>query len=130
MYNPAAQINGILVQEVIRDGREVIVGMTQDSQWGPTIILGLGGILVEVLKDIAMRVAPLTRFDVEEMVKELKGATILQRFRGQPAGDITAVIDIALRFSRLCLDLKDEIAEIDINPLMVFENGKGAKVVD
>jgi len=129
-YNSAAQINGVLVQEMIHGGLEVIVGMTQDSQWGPTIVFGLGGILVEVLKDIAMRVAPLTRFDVAEMMKELKGAKILQGFRGQPPADIAAVIDIALRFSRLCLDLKDDIAEIDINPLMVFENGKGAKVVD
>src|SRR6266540_2838857 len=89
-----------------------------------------GGILVEVLKNIAMRVAPLTRFDVEEMMKELKGAKILQGFRGQPPADIAAVIDIALRFSQLSLDLKDDIAETDINPLMVFENGKRAKVVD
>jgi acetate---CoA ligase (ADP-forming) len=129
-YNSAAQINGVLVQEMIRGGREVIIGMRQDSQWGPTIILGLGGILVEVLKDIAMRVAPLTRFDVEEMLTELKGAKIFQGFRGEPPADIAAVIDIALRFSQLCLDLKDDIGEIDINPLMVFENGQGAKVVD
>jgi acetate---CoA ligase (ADP-forming) len=129
-YNSAAQINGILVQEMIRGGREVIIGMTLDSQWGPTIILGLGGIFVEILKDIAMRVAPLTKFDVEEMMKELKSAKILQGSRGQPPADIAAVIDIALRFSRLCLDLKDDIAEIDINPLLVFENGRGAKVVD
>jgi acetate---CoA ligase (ADP-forming) len=130
VYNSAAQINGVLVQEMVSGGREVIIGMTQDSQWGPTIILGLGGILVEVLKDIAMRVAPLTRFDVEEMLHELKGARIFQGFRGQPPADIAAVIDTVLRFSQLCLDLKDDIAEIDINPLMVFENGQGAKVVD
>jgi acetate---CoA ligase (ADP-forming) len=129
-YNSAAQINGVLVQEMVRGGREVIIGMTQDSQWGPTIIFGLGGILVEVLKDIAMRVAPLTRFDVEEMLTELKGAKILQGFRGQPPADIAAVVDIVLRFSQLCLDLKDDIAEIDINPLMIFENGQGAKVID
>jgi acyl-CoA synthetase (NDP forming) len=115
---------------MVRGGREVIVGMTQDSQWGPAIILGLGGILVEVLKDIATRVAPLTRFDVEEMLNELKGTKILQGFRGQTPADIAAVVDIVLRFSQLCLDLKDDIAEIDINPLMVFENGKGAQVVD
>ena len=129
-HNSAAQINGVLVQEMVRGAREVIIGMTQDSQWGPMIILGLGGILVEVLKDIATRVAPLTRFDVEEMMHELKGAKILEGFRGQPPADIAAVIDIVLRFSQLCLDLKADIAEIDINPLMVCENGKGAKVVD
>ena len=129
-YNPTAQINGVLVQEMVRGGREMIIGMTQDPQWGPTIVVGLGGILVEVLKDIAIRVAPLNSSDVEAMLHELKGGKILQSFRGQAAADIDAIIDIVLRFSQLCLDLKDEIEEIDINPLLVFDNGKGAKVVD
>jgi acyl-CoA synthetase (NDP forming) len=129
-YNPSAQINGVLVQEMVRGGREMIIGMTQDPQWGPTIVVGLGGILVEVLKDIATRVAPLSRIDVEEMLHELKGVKFLHSFRGHAAADIDAVIDIAIRFSQLCVDLKDEIEEIDINPLLVFDNGKGAKVVD
>lgn len=127
-YNPSAQINGVLVQELVRGGREMIIGMTQDPQWGPTIVVGLGGIFVEVLRDIAIRVAPLNRSDVEEMLHELKGGKILQSFRGQPAADIAAIIDTALRFSQLCVDLKEEIEEIDINPLLVFD--KGAKVVD
>ena len=129
-YNPAAQINGVLVQEMIRVGTEMIIGMTQDPQWGPTIVVGLGGILVEVLKDIATRVAPLSSFDVEAMLHELKGAKILNGFRGQPAADIGAVVEAVLRFSQLCIDLKDEIEEIDINPLLLFADGKGAKVVD
>jgi acetate---CoA ligase (ADP-forming) len=129
-YNPAAQINGVLVQEMIRVGTEMIIGMTQDPQWGPTIVVGLGGILVEVLKDIATRVAPLSSFDVEAMLHELKGAKILNGFRGQPAADIGAVVEVVLRFSQLCIDLKDEIEEIDINPLLLFADGKGAKVVD
>jgi acetyltransferase len=129
-YSPTAQINGVLVQEMIRGGREMIIGMTQDSQWGPTIVVGLGGIFVEVLKDIAIRVAPLNSSDVETMLHELKGEKILQSFRGQPAADSAAIIDAVLRFSQLCVDLKDEIEEIDVNPLLVFDNGKGAKVVD
>jgi len=129
-HHPTAQINGVLVQEMVRGGREMIIGMTQDPQWGPTIVVGLGGVLVEVLKDIATRVAPLSELDVEEMLEELKGAKILHGFRGQPAADIDAVIEIVLRFSRLCVDLKNEIEEIDINPLLVFDNGKGARVVD
>jgi acyl-CoA synthetase (NDP forming) len=108
----------------------MIIGMTQDPQWGPTIVVGLGGIFVEVFKDIAIRVTPLNRSDVEGMLHELKGEKILQRFRGQPAADIAAIIDAVLRFSQLCVDLKDEIEEVDINPLLVFDNGKGAKVVD
>lgn len=129
-YNPSAQINGVLVQEMVGRSREMIIGMTQDPQWGPTIVVGLGGVLVEILKDVAMRVAPLARFDVEEMLNELKGAKLLHGFRGQAAADINAIVEIVLRFSQLCLDLKDEIEEIDINPLLVFDNGKGAKVVD
>jgi len=129
-YNPTARINGVLVQEMIHGGREMIVGMTQDPQWVPTIVVGLGGIFVEVLKDIAIRVAPLNSADVEAMLREQKGEKILQGFRGQPAADIAAIIDTVLRFSQLCVDLKDEIEEIDINPLLVFDNGKGVKVVD
>ena len=129
-YNPTARINGVLVQEMVHGGREMIVGMTQDRQWGPTIVVGLGGIFVEVLKDIAIRVAPLNRSDVKAMLHELKGGKILQNFRGQPAADIAAIIDTVLRFSQLCVDLKDEIEEIDINPVLVFDNGKGVKVID
>jgi acetyltransferase len=104
--------------------------MTQDPQWGPTIVVGLGGILVEVLKDIATRIAPVRRCDAEEMLRELKGGKILSAFRGQAAADIDAVIETVMRFSQLCLDLKEEIHEIDINPLLVFARGKGVKVVD
>ena len=129
-YDPRARIEGVLVQEMVRGGRELIIGMTQDRQWGPVIVLGLGGVLVEVLKDISTRVAPLNGFDVEEMLRELKGANILHAFRGRSAADIQAIIDITLRFSQLCIDLKDDLEEIDINPLAVFDDGKGAKVVD
>ena len=129
-YNPVARIGGVLVQEMLHGGREIFIGMTQDRQWGPTVVLGLGGVLVEVLKDISMRVAPVSRFDVEEMLNELKGVRILQGFRGRAAADIDAMIDIVLRFSQLSVDLKNDVDEIDINPLLVFDNGKGAKVVD
>jgi acetyltransferase len=129
-YNPAAGIGGVVVQEMVRGGREIILGMSQDRQWGATVVIGLGGVLVEVLKDISMRVAPLSKFDVAEMLNELKGASILQAFRGRAVADIDALIDIALRFSQLCVDLKNDLDEIDINPLLLFDIGKGAKVVD
>jgi len=129
-YNSSARISGVLVQEMVRGGSEMIIGMSQDPQWGPMIVVGLGGILVELLKDIAIRVAPLSRLDVEAMLQELKGAKILSGFRGQPAADINLVVELVLRFSQLCVDLRDEIEAIDINPLLLFENGKGAKVVD
>jgi acetyltransferase len=129
-YNSGASIDGVLVQEMVRGGKEIIIGMTQDRQWGPAVVLGLGGILVEVLNDVSTRVAPVSRFDVQEMLSELKGVPILENFRGRAAADIDAIIDIVLRFSQLCLDLRNDLDEIDINPLLVFENGKGAKVVD
>jgi acetate---CoA ligase (ADP-forming) len=129
-YNPKASVGGVLVQEMLRGGRETIIGMTQDRQWGPTIVLGLGGVLVEVLKDISMRLAPLRKVDVEEMLQELSGTSILRGVRGQAPADIDALIDIALRFSQLCIDLKNDFDEIDINPLLLFDDGKGGKVVD
>jgi acetyltransferase len=129
-YDPKAEIRGVLVQEMTKDGREVIVGMSQDPQFGPTIMFGLGGVFVEVLKDVSLRVAPITRSDAEEMVKEVKGYKILETFRGKPKADIEGIIDTLLRVSRLSMELGDVISEIDINPLVVFDEGKGVKAID
>ena len=129
-YDARAVIDGMLVQEMITGGKEVIVGMTRDPQFGPVIIVGVGGIFVEVIKDIAMRVAPLTKTDGLEMIGELKGYRLLTGVRGEAESDIDALSEILCRFSRLSMDLADEIAEIDINPLMVFEKGKGAVALD
>lgn len=129
-YNPSARINGLLVQEMIRDGSEVMIGMSHDSQFGPTIAFGLGGIFVEVLKDIALRIAPLSQSDAEQMVKEIKGYRILQGMRGRKRADIEAVVDVLLRISRLAQDWRDTISEIDINPLIVFDEGHGVKAAD
>jgi acyl-CoA synthetase (NDP forming) len=129
-YDLKAEIQGVLVQEMIKDGREVIIGMSRDPQFGPTIVFGLGGVAVEVLEDTSLRVAPLTRRDTEEMVKEVKAYKMLQAFRGKPEADVDGIIKTLLRISRLSKDLEDTISEIDINPLMVFDKGKGVKVVD
>ena len=129
-HNAGARINGVVVQEMILGGREMIVGMTRDPQFGPVIVVGLGGIFVEVIQDIAMRLAPLTMADAREMIGELKGYAILQGARGGPASDIDALAQILCRFSRLALDIGDQIGEIDINPLRVFEKGKGAVALD
>jgi acetyltransferase len=104
--------------------------MSQDPQFGPTIMFGLGGVFVEVLKDVSLRVAPITRSDAEEMVKEVKGYKILETFRGKPKADIEGIIDTLLRVSRLSMELGDVISEIDINPLVVFDEGKGVKAID
>jgi len=129
-YAPGADIRGVLVQEMVGSGREVIVGMSQDPQFGPTVVFGLGGVFVEVLKDIAMRVVPLTRYDAVDMVNEIKGRKLLDAFRNMGPADTEAIVDVILRLSRLASDLKDIVSEIDINPLVVMEKGKGAKAVD
>lgn len=129
-FAPKAEIGGVLVQEMSEAGREMIVGMSDDPQFGPTIIVGLGGVFVEVFKDVSLRVAPLSRTDAEKMVGEIKGSKILKAFRGKPEADIEALIDTLLKLSRLSVDLAGAISQIDINPLMVLDNGKGVKVVD
>jgi len=129
-YNSNARINGISVQEMIQGGSEVMIGMSQDPQFGPTIAFGLGGIFVEILKDISLRVAPLSTSDAEQMVKEIKGYQILQGVRGQKRSDIAGIVDVLMRISRLAHDWKDVISEIDINPLIVFDEGSGVKAAD
>ncbi len=129
-YDAKAKINGVVVQEMISGGKDVIVGMTRDAQFGPVIVVGLGGIFVEVIHDIAMRVAPLTMSDARDMIGELKGYRILQGVRGEPESDIDALAEVLCRFSRLSIDVADKVAEIDINPLRVFEKGQGAVALD
>ncbi len=127
-YMPEAKIQGVLVQEMLKDGVEVIIGTTEDPVFGQVIMFGLGGIFVEALKDISFRIAPLKRKDAQELIKEIKGYRVLQGMRGKPPVDMDALVDVILRVSRLVTDHKDVIKELDINPLML--NACGAKVAD
>ncbi|RIK42399.1 MAG: hypothetical protein DCC58_11055 [Chloroflexi bacterium] len=129
-YAPQAELAGVLVQEMVPKGQEIIVGMTQDPAFGPAIAVGLGGVLVEVLRDIQIGVPPLSEYDLRGMIARLRGAAILEGVRGAAPSDVDALVDVLARFSQLCLDLRDVVSEIDINPLVVFERGKGARVVD
>ncbi len=129
-YHPNAKINGILVQEMVQKGTEVMIGMSHDPQFGPTIAFGLGGIFVEVLEDIALKLTPLSKSDAKQMVMQIKGYPILEGVRGKGPSDIEAVIDALMRISQLAMDWKHIISEIDINPLVVFENGQGVKALD
>jgi acetate---CoA ligase (ADP-forming) len=129
-YDPSAQINGVLVQQMVSGGRELILGMTQDPSFGPAIAVGLGGIFVELLKDVSLGVPPLTPRVSRDMLDRLRGRAILAGTRGEAPADVDAIVDILDRYSRLCLDLRDAVSEIDINPLLVFEQGQGACVVD
>lgn len=126
---PEAKIAGILVQEMIPQSLEVIVGATRDPTFGPVILFGLGGIFVEVLKDVSFRITPLTRYDAETMLTEIKAAKILDGYRGTPPRDKEAIIDIIMKLAKF-MEEHDSVTDVDLNPIMVFEVGKGAKVAD
>ena len=127
---PNARVAGVLYQKMAEPGYiEVIVGATRDPTFGPVIMFGLGGIFVEVLKDVSFRVAPLVPEDAEEMIKEIKTHKILEGYRGMPPRDIESVKDILMKVSKLMLEV-DEIQDIDLNPIMLYEKGKGALAVD
>jgi len=129
-YNAQAELHGVSVQEMIQGGRETIIGMTSDPQFGPGIVFGLGGIFVEVLHDTVLRVPPLDADEAREMIDALKGAAILKGARGQKPADLGAIVDVLCKFSQLCLDLRGAVQEIDINPLLVLDAGQGARAVD
>jgi len=116
------EIEGILISAMAKAGQECIVGMTRDHQFGPVIMFGLGGIFVEVLKDVSFRVAPLTRADAEEMVRQIKGFPLLEGIRGQAPKDVGAIVKILLGISNLSVR-DDAIREIDLNPVIVHETG-------
>jgi acetate---CoA ligase (ADP-forming) len=127
---PDAATSGVLVQEMVSDGVEVIVGVSYDAQLGPMLLFGTGGVLVEVYSDVALRHCPITRAEALAMVAEVKGARLLQGFRGRPAADIDALADTLVRVSHLAVHLEGTLAELDINPLLVLPAGQGVKAVD
>jgi acyl-CoA synthetase (NDP forming) len=127
-FAPHADVQGVLVQEMLAGGIEVIIGATKDPVFGHAIMFGLGGIFVEALRDVSFRIAPLSHTDAEEMIDEIAGHRVLAGIRGRPPADREAIIDAILRVSRLVCDHRDEISELDINPLHVFS--EGAKAVD
>lgn len=125
--SPQARILGIIVQEMAPPSTEVIVGAIKDPQFGPVVMFGLGGIFVEVLKDVAFRVVPFMENEALEMISEIKAYPILKGYRNTPPADTRAIADILLNTSRLMTD-HGTIKEIDLNPILVYE--KGAKAVD
>ncbi len=129
-YNKNANIEGVLVQEMIKNGVEAILGVTNDPLFGPAVMFGLGGIFAEVLKDVSFRLAPVTQSVAREMVEEIAGYPVLAGARGRPRAAVDALVDAIVRLSALAVDLKDRVAELDINPLFVFPQGKGVKAAD
>ena len=127
---PQARIDGVLVQEMIESGAEFILGMTLDEQFGPLIVLGAGGVTVELFKDVAVRLAPITRADVLDMIASLRVCVLLEGFRGAPPCDVEALIDCCLRFSAFVVATRGRIAAIDLNPVFVRPRGQGVRIAD
>ena len=129
-YKSDANIHGVAIQEMAPMGTEVIMGSVNDPTFGPTMMFGLGGIFVEVLKDVTFRVAPIAEDQAFEMLSEIRAAPILTGVRGEAPRDRKALADTIVKYSTMILDLQDEVSETDANPVLVYEDGKGLKVVD
>jgi len=121
---------GVSVQEMVAGSVEVIIGVSCDPQLGPALLFGSGGVMVEVYNDVALRRCPIARSEAQAMIAEVKGARLLRGFRGRPAADIEALADTLVRASHLAMHLEGDLAELDINPLMVLPSGQEVKAVD
>lgn len=119
---PNASVNGVSVQQMAKPGTEVIIGTTTDPQFGPVLAFGLGGIMVEVLKDVAFRIVPLEKRDANQIVREIKGYPVLEGIRGQSPADIDALEEMILQVSAFA-EQHPEIAELDLNPVLAYPDG-------
>ena len=129
-YKADANIHGIAVQHMAPWATEIIIGSINDATFGPTVMFGLGGIFVEVLKDVTFRVAPISESEAENMLDEIRSAPILDGVRGESARDKAALADVLAKYAFMVSDLADEVKESDANPVLVYEKGDGVKVVD
>ncbi|MFI6546509.1 acetate--CoA ligase family protein [Streptomyces prunicolor] len=123
-------LDGVLVCQMVERGVEMVVGVTQDELFGPTVTVGLGGVLVEVLRDAAVRVPPFGEEAARDMLDELRGRPLLDGVRGRPPADLDALVEVILRVQRMALELGGVLSELDINPLMVLPRGQGAVALD
>ncbi|MFM9607916.1 acetate--CoA ligase family protein [Streptomyces niveiscabiei] len=123
-------LDGVLVCQMVAQGVEMVVGVSHDALFGPTVTVGLGGVLVEVLHDTAVRVPPFGETQARDMLTDLRGRALLDGVRGRPPADLDALVEVILRVQRMSLELVDDIAELDINPLIVLPRGQGAVALD
>jgi acetyl coenzyme A synthetase (ADP forming)-like protein len=128
-HKPDARIAGMTIEKMAPPGKEIILGMNRDPQFGPLLMFGLGGIYVEALEDVTFRLAPIREYSATAMINKTKTHKILEGFRGGPVYDIEAIADCLKRLSQLVVEFED-IRELDINPLLVYERGRGCKIVD
>jgi acetyltransferase len=129
-YRPDAEVAGMLVQEMVPSGKELIIGVTRDAQFGPMVMFGLGGVFVEVLKDFSLRHAPLKERDAWEMIQEIRGYRILEGVRGGQRSHLESIAQALMAVSRMAVDLGGIFAEMDINPLVVYPGQGGVKAID
>jgi acyl-CoA synthetase (NDP forming) len=120
--HPQAMLHGVSVQRMARPGVEVIIGMSKDAQFGPVLMFGLGGILVEVLKDVSFRIVPIARRDATEMLREIKGYPLLEGYRGQEAVDVSYLEEMLLKVSNF-VERNPEVKELDLNPIFAYSDG-------
>jgi acyl-CoA synthetase (NDP forming) len=122
-HKPEARIDGVSVQQMLTGGGEIVIGVKRDPQFGPLIAVGMGGVLVELLQDAAVRLAPVSDRSARAMVESLKGYKLLKGYRGAEGVDLNSLVDVICRVSELADDLKDLIEEIDVNPVIVSATG-------
>ena len=128
-YNKKAEIKGVLIVEMVKGGKEMIIGSKLEPGFGPVIMLGMGGIYVEVLKDVTFKIAPVSNKEADDMISEIKTQKLLQGVRGEKPSDISKLSECIQRLSQLVTDFK-EIKELDMNPVLVLDKGKGCRVLD
>jgi len=119
---PEAKIQGVSVQSMARPGVEVIIGMSKDAQFGPVLMFGLGGVLVEILKDVSFRIVPLTKRDAREMIREIKGYPLFEGYRGQEPVDVDNLEELVLKVSNF-VEQHPEVDELDLNPIFAYSDG-------
>ncbi|GAB2577168.1 acetate--CoA ligase family protein [Streptomyces capparidis] len=129
-YHGVGRLDGVLVCQMVAPGVEMAVGLSHDPLFGPTVTVASGGVLVEILRDTAVRVPPFHADEARTMLRELRGHALLQGARGRPPADVEALVEVVLRVQRIALELGDDLAELDVNPLVVLERGQGAVALD
>jgi acyl-CoA synthetase (NDP forming) len=129
-HAPTARIHGVLVEAMVPPGQEMILGIKRDRTFGPLLLVGLGGVNVELVQDVALAPVPLSHASARDLLLRLKGARLLNGYRGRPASDVDALVEAMVRLGQLAQDFNDEIGEIDLNPIIVHPEGEGISVVD